>query len=610
MSASGSHTSVTDPTSRSTDRQATAPATRAATSPAARAVPSPRPTTGPEREPSPSTSSPAPVPAAAPSAISPAAVSSAARPAAAAAGATTSNPAFSHKQILEIVWALLLCLFVSSLSGTVVGTALPTIVGDLGGQDQLAWVASATLLTTTVSTPLWGKISDLYGRKPLMQAAIAVFVVTSALAGLSQTMGEMIAARAGQGVGAGGLMALSQAIMADIVSPRERGRYSGYLGASFGVATVAGPLIGGFLVDGPGWRWCFYVGIPIAVVASVVLQKTLDLPRERRETRIDWLGATVITGSVTSLLLLASLGGKEFDWVSGWSLLLAALAVAGLVAAVLVERRAAEPILPPGLFRNPTFNLTGAAGFFTGFAMFGAMIYLPQYLQVVRGQSPTASGLLTFPLVVGMLSVSVLSGRAITKWGRWKVFPLVGLALVGIGTALLATLRVDTPMVAVCGYMLVFGAGLGFTMQVLILAVQNTSERRDLGIATSASTFFRSMGGAVGVAVFGAVLSSRLTSAIPELLAEHGVRARPTGDSLTPHLGTPAEIARLSEPLRSVVREGFTLGLDRIYLLAVPLVVLAFLAVLAVREVPLRGRGPDAGPDAAHQGAARGRHQA
>nr|WP_202889224.1 MDR family MFS transporter [Actinopolymorpha rutila] len=608
MSASGSHTSVTDPTSRSANRQSTAPAPRAATSPAARAVPSP--TASPESEPSPSSTSPSPVPAAAPSAVSPAAVSSAAQPGAAATAATTSNPpAFTHKQILEIVWALLLCLFVSSLSGTVVGTALPTIVGDLGGQDQLAWVASATLLTTTVSTPLWGKISDLYGRKPLMQVAIAVFVVTSALAGLSQSMGEMIAARAGQGIGAGGLMALSQAIMADIVSPRERGRYSGYLGASFGVATVAGPLIGGFLVDGPGWRWCFYVGIPIAVVASVVLQKTLNLPREHRETRIDWLGATVITGAVTSLLLLASLGGKEFGWVSGWSLLLAALALGGLVAAVLVERRAAEPILPPRLFRNPTFNLTGTAAFFTGFAMFGAMIYLPQYLQVVRGQSPTASGLLTFPLVVGMLSVSVLSGRAITKWGRWKVFPLVGLALVGIGTALLATLRVDTPMVAVCGYMLIFGAGLGFTMQVLILAVQNTSERRDLGIATSASTFFRSMGGAVGVAVFGAVLSSRLTSAIPELLAEHGVRVRPSGGSLAPHLGTPAEIARLSEPLRSVVREGFTLGLDRIYLMAVPLVVLAFLAVLAVREIPLRGRGPDAGSDAAHEATARGRHR-
>ncbi|MET9022748.1 MDR family MFS transporter [Actinopolymorpha sp. NPDC004070] len=544
-------------------------------------------------------------------------MSSAAEPGAAATAATTSTPpAFTHKEILEIVWALVLCLFVSSLSGTVVGTALPTIVGDLGGQDQLAWVASATLLTTTVSTPLWGKLSDLYGRKPLMQVSIAVFVVTSALAGLSQSMGEMIAARAGQGIGAGGLMALSQAIMADIVSPRERGRYSGYLGASFGVATVAGPLIGGFLVDGPGWRWCFYVGIPIAVLASVVLQKTLHLPRERRNTRIDWLGATVITGSVTSLLLLASLGGKEFGWVSGWSLLLAAISVGGLVAAVLVERRAAEPILPPRLFRNPTFNLTGTAAFFTGFAMFGAMIYLPQYLQVVRGQSPTASGLLTFPLVVGMLSVSVLSGRAITKWGRWKVFPLVGLTLVGIGTGLLATLRVDTPMVAVCAYMLVFGAGLGFTMQVLILAVQNTSERRDLGIATSASTFFRSMGGAVGVAVFGAVLSSRLTSAIPELLAEHGVRARPSGGSSAPHLGTPAEIARLSEPLRSVVREGFTLGLDRIYLLAVPLVVLAFLAVLAVREVPLRGRGPDTGNDSGdHPGgtrpraAARGRHR-
>ncbi len=521
-------------------------------------------------------------------------------------------PSFSHKQIIEIVWALLLCLFVSSLSATVVGTALPTIVGDLGGQDQLAWVASATLLTTTVSTPLWGKVSDLYGRKPLMQIAVAFFVVTSALAGLSQTMGQLIAARAAQGLAVGGVLALSQAIMADIVSPRERGRYSGYLGASFGVATVAGPLIGGFLVDGPGWRWCFYVGIPIAVLASVVLQRTLHLPAERRSTRIDWLGATFITASATSLLLVLSLAGKEFAWMSGWTFALFAASLGSLAVAILVERRAAEPILPPRLFRSPTFCLTGTAGFFVGFAMFGAMIYLPQYLQVVRGKSPTMSGLLTIPLVVGMLTVSVVCGRAITRWGRWKVFPLVGLLLVAAGSALLSTLRSDTSMVAVCAFMVIFGAGLGLTMQVLVLAVQNTSERRDLGIATSSSTFFRSMGGAVGVAVFGAILSSRITSAIPELLAEHGARA-PARGSLSAHLGTPAEIAALPEPLRSAIREGFTLGLDRIYLLAVPLVLLGFVALLGVKEVPLRGRyrashpEPDPGRIAdKHSGVARG----
>ena len=503
---------------------------------------------------------------------------------------TPSQPSsFSHKQIIEIIWALLLCLFVSSLSATVVGTALPTIVGDLGGQDQLAWVASATLLTTTVSTPLWGKVSDLYGRKALMQVAIALFVVTSVLAGLSQTMGQLIAARAAQGIAVGGVLALSQAIMADIVSPRERGRYSGYLGASFGVATVAGPLIGGFLVDGPGWRWCFYVGIPVAVVASVVLQKTLHLPLMRRQTRIDWLGATLITASATSLLLVLSLAGKEFAWVSGWTLGFALLSLGCLVGSVFVERRAAEPILPPRLFRSPTFCLTGIAAFFVGFAMFGAMIYLPQYLQVVRGKSPTMSGLLTIPLVVAMLTLSVVCGRAITRWGRWKAFPLAGLLLVAIASGLLSTLDADTNLLMVCCYMAIFGAGLGLTMQVLVLAVQNTSERRDLGIATSSSTFFRSMGGAVGVALFGAILTSRLTSAIPELLAERGARM-PSGGSLSAHLGTPAEIAALPEPLRSAIREGFTLGLDQIYLLAVPLALLGFVALLGVKEIPLRGK--------------------
>ncbi|MEQ4204549.1 MDR family MFS transporter [Actinopolymorpha sp. B9G3] len=506
---------------------------------------------------------------------------------------STERPSFSHKQIIEIVWALLLCLFVTSLSATVVGTALPTIVGDLGGQDQLAWVASATLLTTTVSTPLWGKISDLYGRKPLMQIAIAVFVVTSLFAGLSQTMGELIAARAAQGVGMGGVIALSQTIMADIVSPRERGRYAGYLGASFGVATVAGPLIGGFLVDGPGWRWCFYVGIPIAVVASLVLQKTLHLSFVRRKTRIDWLGAMFITASASALLLLLSLAGQEFAWVSPWSAALVLVSLVSLVLAVLVERRATEPILPPRLFRSPTFCLTGIAAFLVGVAMFGAMIYLPQYLQVVRGKSPTVSGLLTIPLVICMLSVSMVCGRAITRWGRWKVFPLVGLLLVATGSALLSTLRADTDLVAVCAYMAVFGCGLGLTMQVLVLAVQNTSEVRDLGIATSSSTFFRSMGGAVGVALFGAILTSGVTASIPEVLARRGARA-PSEDSLSSHLGTPAEIGALPEPLRTAIREGFTIGLDRIYLLAVPLVLLAFFALLAVKEVPLRGRVPAA----------------
>jgi EmrB/QacA subfamily drug resistance transporter len=504
-----------------------------------------------------------------------------------ATGTDPSPPPLPHRRILEIVWALVLCLFVSSLSATVVGTALPTIVGDLGGQDQLAWVASATLLTTTVSTPLWGKLSDLFGRKPLLFYGIGVFVVTSALAGLAQTMGQLIGARALQGIGAGGIVALSQAIMADIVAPRERGRYTGYLGASFGVATVAGPLIGGFLVDGPGWRWCFYVGIPIAAVAAVVLQRTLAVTPKRGEVRIDWLGATFITTSATSLLLMLSLAGIEFAWASWWTVGLSALSLLSLVAAVLVERRAVEPILPPRLFQVPTFRLAGiVASFLVGVAMFGAMIYLPQYLQVVRGKSPTESGLLTLPLVIAMLVVSFVTGRAVTRWGRWKVFPLIGLPLMGVGAFLLSRLGSDTGMVYASVAMVAFGGGLGFTMQMLILAVQNTVEQRDLGIATSSATFFRSMGGAVGVAVFGAILSSRLSTEIPRLLAERGIR--PPSGSLSDQLGTPDEIGLLPEALRSVVRDGFSSGLDSIYLMVIPLVLIGFVAVLGIRETPLR----------------------
>lgn len=498
------------------------------------------------------------------------------------------SPSFSHAQILEIVGALILCLFVASLSQTVVATALPTIVGELGGQDQLAWIVTATMLTATISTPLWGKLSDIYGRKSLLQLAISWFAVASVLAGLAQSMSQLVAARACQGIGIGGIMALSQAIMGDVVSPRERGRYGGYLGASFGAATVAGPLIGGFLVDGAGWRWCFYVGIPVAVAALIVLHYKLRTVSVRRDVRVDWWGATFICASATALLLLLSLAGHEFEWASWWTVLLGGIASVSLVVAIVIERRVPEPILAPRLFRDRTFSLTSAAGFFVGAAMFATMIYLPQYLQVVRGKTPTESGLLMLPLIVTMLVFSVLSGKAITKWGRWKVFPVVGLFLLGTSASFFTTIEPGTSLWMITSYMTVAGAGLGCTMQVLILAVQNATRQTDLGIATSASMFFRSMGSAVGIALFGAILTSRLTSAIPELLAERGIRPPESSGSMRSKLGTPDQIAALHEPLRTVVREGFTLGLDRIYLVTIPLVALGLLAMLAVKELPLR----------------------
>lgn len=500
-------------------------------------------------------------------------------------------PRYTHRQILEILSGLILALFVSSLSATVVGTALPTIVGELGGQDKLAWVASATLLTTTASTPLWGKVSDLLGRKRVFQAAIVVFVVASALAGLSQNMGQLIVARALQGIGAGGLQALSQAIIADIVSPRERGRYSGYMGASFGLATVAGPLLGGFLVGADwlgGWRACFYVGVPIAIVAFAVIQKVLNLPaRPKSGVSVDYLGAALITGGVTSVLLMLSLGGKEFAWNSPWTFGLGGLAVVMLVGAVWQERRAPDPIIPPRLFSQRTVVLANAASFMVGFAMFGAMIYLPLYLQIVKGESPTAAGLLTLPLVLGLLSASISSGQIIVRRGRWKLFPVIGMLLVAGGLFLFSQLAVHTPLPVAALYMLVLGLGIGLTMQVLVLAVQNTVTRTDIGIGTSTATFFRSMGGAVGVAVFGTILNNRLSDVIPGLIQQRKVPVT-SGSDFGALLGSPEAVRHLPPALHQVVVDGFADSLQVVFLAGLPVALVGWVAVLFLREVPLR----------------------
>ncbi|MDE0802415.1 MAG: MDR family MFS transporter [Acidimicrobiales bacterium] len=501
----------------------------------------------------------------------------------------------THREILVVMSGLMLGMLVAALGQTVVATALPTIVGELGGQDQLAWVVSATLLTSTASTPLWGKLSDLYGRRPLFQGAIVVFLAGSILCGLSQSMGQLVAFRAVQGLGIGGLMALSQAIIGDVVSPRERGRYQGYMGSVFGVASVGGPLIGGFLVDGPGWRWCFYVGVPIGIAAFVVTRRVLTMPFARRDHEIDYLGAALIVGGVSLLLLLLSLGGKEFEWGSVEAVSMGIGSVVLLGLAVMQERRAAEPIIPPRLFQIPTFRITSLAGFIVGVAMFGAIVYLPQYLQIVKGQSPTRSGLLTIPLMVGLMALSIGSGRVITRTGRYKLFPVVGLVVVAVGLGLFSLLGVDTPLPVAGLFMFVLGSGLGMVMQVLILAVQNSVQHRDLGTATSAATFFRSMGGALGVAVFGAVLSNRLDTYIPDRLADAGVDI-PAGGGTGDLLGTPDAIAALPAPVRDAVLGGFADSLSDIYTLGVPIALVGFLVVLFLPELPLRTSVREAEP--------------
>jgi EmrB/QacA subfamily drug resistance transporter len=431
-------------------------------------------------------------------------------------------------------------------------------------------------------------MSDIFGRKLLFQVSLVIFVVSCAAAGFSQNISEMIVARAFQGIGAGGLSALTQVILGDIVEPRERGRYSGYLGAAFGVSTVAGPLLGGFLVDGPGWRYCFFVSIPLAVVAFAMIQKILKLPKVKRDTRVDWLGATFLTAGSALLVGVLSFGGKEFAWNSAWTYGLGAVALLSFVCAVFAERHARDPILPPRLFRNRTFVLTGTASLLVGVAMFGGIIYLPQYLQIVQGMSPTASGLMTLPMVVAMFLFSITIGRIITRTGRWKVFPVVGMLVVALGMFLLSRLHVDSSHLTIGVYVAVLGAGLGMTMQTLILAAQNSVQRTDMAATTSGVSYFRSLGGAIGVAAFGAILTNRLSGEITRLARAahlpvsggHGLDAS--------SLGSPEAIHRLKPVVQHVVLEGFTNSLHTVFLTAVPVAVAGWLAVLFLKELPLR----------------------
>ncbi|MFI9593635.1 MDR family MFS transporter [Nonomuraea sp. NPDC052265] len=501
---------------------------------------------------------------------------------------------YTHREILEVMSGLMLAMLTSMISTSVVGTALPTIVGELGGQDQYSWVASATMLTMTVSTPLWGKLSDLFGRKLLFQTALGLFVAASLVAGLSQNMGQLIAARAVQGLGVGGLSALAQVILGDIVSPRERGRYSGYMGAVFGISTVAGPLLGGFIVDTDwlGWRWCFYVVVPFAIVAFAVVQKVLRLPKVKRNTSIDIWGATTITASAASLMLLLTLGGNEFEWNSFWTYFLAAFAVLMLALAVLAERTARNPILPPRLFRNRTFVLTSAASLFVGMAMFGAMIYLPQYLQIVKGLSPTNSGLMTLPMVVALFLAGVISGKIVTNTGKWKIFPVAGLVIVAVGLFMLSRLHVDSSEWLIGLDVGVLGIGLGLSMQMLILAAQNGSELRDMASTTAGVSFFRSLGGAMGVAGFGAILTNRQASEFADLVAQARLHLPGTGQKL----GSPAAIQQLPEPLKGIILESFTRALETVFMVGVPIALLGFIAALFLKELPLRGTTMPAGP--------------
>ncbi|KUJ48738.1 MDR family MFS transporter [Micromonospora maris] len=490
----------------------------------------------------------------------------------------------SHRQILEALSGLLLGMFVAILSGTVVANALPRIITELNGsQSAYTWVVTSTLLATTATTPLWGKLADLTSKKVLVQLSLAIFVLGSVLAGLSQSTGQLIACRVVQGIGAGGLTALVQVVIATMIAPRERGRYSGYLGAVMAVGTIGGPLIGGVIVDTSwlGWRWCFYVGVPFALAALVVLQRTLDLPVVRRKVKIDWWGATLITGAVSLLLIWVSLAGNQFDWASWQTAVMVTGALLLGAAAVRVETRTSEPLIPPRLFRNRTITLSVVASIAVGVGMFGASVFLGQYFQISRGASPTMSGLMTLPMILGLLVSSTVVGRIITNTGRWKRYLVAGSALLTVGFALMGTLRADTPYWQVSIYMAIIGVGVGMSMQNLVLAVQNTVEPHELGAASSVVAFFRSLGGAVGVSALGALLGHNVTRYLSEGLAALGVPSSGAGG------GTLPDVHALPAPIRAVVESAYGHGAGDIFLAAAPFGLIALIAVLFIKEVPL-----------------------
>ncbi|PPH53390.1 MDR family MFS transporter [Rathayibacter sp. AY1E2] len=494
----------------------------------------------------------------------------------------------SHRQVLESLSGLLLGMFVSILAGTVVSTSLPRIISDLkGDQNAYTWVVTATLLATTVSTPLWGKFADLFNRKLLIQLALGLFVIGSALAGFSQDTNMLIVFRVFQGLGAGGLAALSQIIMADIISPRERGKYAGLFGGVMAIGTVGGPLLGGVVTDAFGWRWNFFIAMPVAIVAIVLLQMTLRLPAHpKRKVRIDYLGAVLIAGGVSLLLIWVSLAGKNFDWASWETAVMVGGAVVLLVAAVITELTVAEPIIPMGMFKNRTFSLAVVASISVGVSMFGVAVFLAQYMQLARGATPTQSGLLTIPMMAGLLIASTIFGGIISRTGKWKAIMISGGVLAVIGTSLLSTLRYDTDLVLVGIYMAVLGAGLGMLMQNLVLVVQNSIEVKNLGVATSAVTFFRSLGGTVGVSVLGSmlgtVIADRIKTGIAGLApADQALAAQALGS------GTIPQPATLPDAVRVVVESAYGIGVGDVFLYSIPLAVVTLIAVVLLPNVSL-----------------------
>ena len=509
--------------------------------------------------------------------------------------ATMDAPApLEHKQVLVVFSGLLLVLLLAALDSTIVSTALPTIVGELGGLEHLAWVVTGYLLAQTIVTPIYGKLGDLYGRKLVLQSAIVLFLAGSALCGMSQSMTQLILFRFIQGLGGGGLNVTTQAAVGDIVSPRERGRYQGIFGAVFGLASIAGPLLGGYFTTHLSWRWIFYVNLPLGIIALVVLAATLPAQSQRRSHAIDYVGAGLLAVVLSGTTLVADVGGTAYPWSSGLVLGLIAITVISLAGFVLAERRAQEPVLPPHLFGQRTFTLTSLIGLIVGFALFGSVTYLPVYLQLVKGVGPTQSGLEMLPMMGGMLLTSIVSGQLISRTGRYKRFPILGTAVMSVGLFLLSRLDVSSSSLMAGFDMLLLGLGLGMVMQVLVIAVQNSVDYSDLGVATSGATLFRLIGGSLGTAVLGAIFASRLDANLTRLMPA-GMDAHPSGGMTTDAL------SRMPAAARAAYLQAFTASLSTIFLVATTVCVLGFLLAWVLPERRLRetiaASASDAGTD-------------
>lgn len=495
----------------------------------------------------------------------------------------------SHSEIMAVMGALMLVMLLAALDQTIVSTALPRIASELGGLDKYAWVATSYLLTSAITTPIYGKIGDLFGRKKIFQIAIVIFLVGSALCGLSQNMDQLVLFRAIQGIGGGGLMSLVLTIVGDVIPPRQRGKYQGYFGAVFAVSSVAGPLLGGFLADAPtllgitGWRWIFYINLPLGLLALAVVAARLHLPVMKREHKIDYPGVVLLTISAVSLLLVSVWAGITYAWLSPQIISLAIVSLIFAVLFVRQERRAAEPIIPMGLFKNDIFRVSVLLSVLTGITMFASILYIPQYQQIVRGYSPTQSGLLMIPLVAGLLVASITSGRLISKYGRYKPFPIFGTLMLAFGMWLFSHVSLTTSNWTLSAWMVVLGLGLGSFMQVATLAVQNSVKRADLGTATSSTTFFRSMGSSLGGAIFGTILISRLTHYLTPVLSK---LPDISVSSITE--GGTAQLHTLPTHLQSEILGAYVNAFQDMFLIGIPFALAAFVVALFLREAPLK----------------------